>query len=101
MVDDEEGVCLRHVACDDAHFFEVRDQRVEAPHVGVLERCDWWWVDEDTYGVLCIWAVVMGGGGGAATWAARASSGCVLRWPTWLTRTDRGKEGEATERDDG
>ena len=76
MVDYEEDISLRHVASDEAHRGEVGDQRLEAPRVGMEERCDGRWVDEDAHCMLCGKAVV---GGGRAATSARRAAGCVLR----------------------
>ena len=96
-------VCFCHVAGDEAHLSEVGDQRLEAPRVMASERCDGWWIDEDTHCILCGKAAV---GGRAAASARRAARG-VLRglWSVLLThrltRTGAGEEGEAAQADIG
>ena len=96
-------VCFRHVVGDEAHLSEVGDQRLEAPRVMASERCDGWWIDEDTHCILCGKAAV---GGGAAASARRAARG-VLRGLSSvllthrLTRTGTGEEGEAAQAEVG
>ena len=62
------------------------------------ERCNGWWVDEDTHCILCGKAAV---GGGATASERRLAARGVLRGLSSvllthrLTRTGTGEEGEA------